>query len=120
VPPAAGDLGGERVQVRSPERAEVVEPGVDVAQRLRVDGVEPTGALGAHRREPRFAQDAEMLGHRGLGDPELGSDDLGDRARRLLTAREQLENASADRIAEDVERVHKVRVSCCAYIRCGF
>ena len=104
---AAGYLGGERVQVRGPERAELVEPGVDVAQRLRVYGVKPTGTLGAHSREPRLAQDAEVLGHRGLGDPELGSDGLGDRARRLLTAREQLENASADGIAEDVERVHK-------------
>jgi hypothetical protein len=76
---APGYLGLECVQVGGPERAEVVEPGVDVAQRLRVDGVEPTGALGAHCRESRFAQNAEVLGHRGLGDPELGSDDVGDR-----------------------------------------
>jgi hypothetical protein len=103
---AAGYLGSERVQVGGPGRAEVVEPGVDVAQRLRVDCVKPTGAFGAHRREPRFTQDAEVLGHRGLGDPELGADDLGDRARRLLTGGEELEDASADGIAEDVERVH--------------
>jgi hypothetical protein len=107
----AGDLGGKRVQVRGPERAEAVEPGVDVAQRLRVDGVKPTRALGAHRRKPRLAQNTEVLGHGGLGDPELGSDDLGDRARRLLTAREELENPSADGFAEDVERVHKRSIS---------
>jgi hypothetical protein len=104
---AAGDLGGERVQVGGPERAELVQPCVHVAQRLRVDCVEPAGSLGAHRRKPRLAQDPEVLGHRGLGDPELGSDDLGERARRVLTGREQLENPSADGIAEDVERVHK-------------
>ena len=104
---AAGYLGCERVQVGGPERAEVVEPRVDVTQRPRVDGVEPTRALRAHCREPRFAQDAQVLGYRGLGDPELGSDDLGDRARGLLTGREKLENASADGIAEDVESVHK-------------
>ena len=108
---AAGYLGFERVQVGGPERAEVVEPGVDVAQRLRVDGVEPAGALGAHAREPRFAQDAEVLGHPRLRDAELGTDDLGDRARRVLTGREQLEDASADGIAEDVERVHDSSLS---------
>jgi hypothetical protein len=52
-----------------------------------------------------------VLGHRGLGDPELGSDDLRDRARRLLTRREELENSSPDGIAEDVERVHRAIIS---------
>jgi hypothetical protein len=72
----------------------MVEPGVDVAQRLRVNRVKPTGAPWPHGREPRFAQDAEVLGHPGLGDPELGSDHLGDRLRRVLTGREELENAA--------------------------
>ena len=106
MPPAAGDLGGERVQVRGPVRAKAVEPGVDVAQRLRLDRVEPPGALGAHRREAGLAQHPQVLRDRRLGDPELVPDDLGDRARRVLAGGEQLEDASADRVAEDVERVH--------------
>ena len=61
---AAGYFGGKGVQVGGPERSEVVEPRGDVAQRLRAHGVQSARALGAHCREPRFAQDAEVLGHR--------------------------------------------------------
>ena len=106
LPPAARDLGVERVELRRPERAEGVEPGVDVAERPGVDGVEAARALGPHRREPGLAQDAEVLGDRGLGDAEFGPDDLRDRPGRALALGQQLEDAPADRVAEDVERVH--------------
>jgi hypothetical protein len=69
--PTACYLGGKCVQMGGPERAEVVEPVVHVAQWLRIDGVKPTGALGTHGCEPGLAEDAEVLGHGGLGDPEL-------------------------------------------------
>src|SRR3954469_21788275 len=92
--------------MRRPERAEAVEPGVDVLQRLGVHRVEAAGAVRAHRREPRLPEHAEVLGDRGLGDAELRADDAGDRARRLLAGGEQLEDPAADGIAEDVEGVH--------------
>ena len=41
---------------------------------------------------------------------------VGDRARRLLAAGEQLEDAAPDRVAEDVERVHGAKCISCTYI----
>ena len=79
----------------------MLDPVIELAVWRRLDGIQPTGTLRAHCREPPFAQDAQMLGHRRLGDPELRPDALGDRARRLLTARKELENAPADGITED-------------------
>jgi hypothetical protein len=43
----------------------------------------------------------------GLGDPELGPDDLGDRTRRLLTIGEQLQDVPAHGVAENIERMHR-------------
>ena len=96
----------ERVQVRRPEHAEAVEPRVDVAERLGAHRIEAARALRPHGREPGLAQHAEVLGHGGLRDPEFGADRLRDRPGRPLAAREQLEDAPPDRVAEDVERVH--------------
>src|SRR3954453_21299 len=93
--------------MRRPERAEAVEPRVDVLERVGVHGVEAAGAVPAPGREPGLAQDAEVLEDRGLGDAELRADDAGDRARRLLAGGEQLEDPAADGIAEDVEGVHR-------------
>ena len=71
------------------------------------DGVQPPRALGADRREAAVAQDLEMLRHGRLRDPELGLDDGGDRARSRLPFGEELEDPPPDRVAEDVERVHR-------------
>ena len=52
-----GDFRLERVEARRPERAEAPEPLVDVAQRVGVDGVQPSRAVGSHgvRTRPRGA-----------------------------------------------------------------
>ena len=47
-----------------------------------------------------------MLRDGRLRDAEFGLDDRGDRARGQLTVSEELEDPPADRVAEDVERVH--------------
>ena len=107
---AAGELRRERVEALLPERAEVVEPVLDLAERRRVDGVEPPGALGPDRREPAVAQDLEVLRDGRLRDPELRLDDRGDRPGGQLAVGEQLEDPPPDRVAEDVERVHEAIV----------
>ena len=48
-----------------------------------------------------------MLGHRRLGDPELLLDRGPDGAGALLAVGQQLEDPASDRIAEDVEGVHR-------------
>src|SRR5689334_1086760 len=73
---AARQLGGQGVQMRAPEAAEAVEPGVYVPQRPGVDRVQPPGSFWADGREPVLPQYLQMLRHTGLRDPELLPDDL--------------------------------------------
>ena len=88
----------------------MVEPVVELAERRRVDRVQPARALGPDGREPAVPQDLEVLRHGRLRDPELGLDDGRDRPRGQLAVGEQLEDPAADRVAEDVERVHGRRI----------
>src|SRR5207344_1610589 len=100
---APRDLGAERIQPLVPEGPEPAEPGVDLAQRLGVDGVDPPGSLGAHGGETALPQDSQVLRHRGLRDAELLPDDGGQRTRSQLLVRQQFEDPPPDRIAQDVE-----------------
>ena len=52
-----------------------------------------------------------MLGDGGLGDAELAPDDVGDGAGEVLFTGEQLEDSSADGVAEDVKGVHQAGAS---------
>ena len=113
---AARELGRERVEPLVPEPAEVVEPVVELVERRRVDGVQPARALRPDRREPAVAQDLEVLRDGRLRDPELGLDDRRDRARGQLAVGEQLEDPAADRVSEDVERVHAAKIQSPTYI----
>ena len=61
--------------------------------------------------KPDLAQHAQVLRHGGLRDAELALDDVADLARALLAVGEQLEDAPADRIPEDVERVHALIIA---------
>jgi hypothetical protein len=54
--------------------------------------------------------------HRRLGDPELSVNNLANRLSRLFAAGQQLQYPAADRIPENVERVHPQIVSGQAYI----
>ncbi len=67
---------------------------------------QPTGAVGADRREAGLAEHAEVLRHRRLRDAELVLDDLAQLAGTELAVGEQLEQASPHRVAQDVECVH--------------
>ena len=113
---AAGELGRERVEPLVPEPAEGVEPVVELVERRRVDGVEPPRAVRPDRREAAVAQDLEVLRDGRLRDAELGLDDRGDRPRGQLAVGEQLEDPAADRVAEDVERVHAATLQSSTYI----
>ena len=81
-----------------------------------VDRVEPADALGAHRREARLPQHAEVLRDGGLGDAELALHVLADLAGAALALREEFEDAPANRIAENVECVHGIHTCPMTYI----
>ena len=104
--PAPRHLGGQRLESRHPHPPEPAEPCVELAQRLAFHGVEASGAVGAHRGEAAVAQHLQVLRHRRLGDAELALDHLDDAARRRFAVGEQLEDAPAHRVAQDVEGVH--------------
>ena len=107
----AGEFGGEGIEVRLPEPAERIEPRVGDLEGRRVDGVEAASAVGAHGGESRLAQHAQVLRDRGLRDAELARDDLAEVAGAALAVREQLDDAPADRVSEDVERVHDTMIA---------
>ena len=48
-----------------------------------------------------------MLGHSGLADAEFAGDDIDNGAGGVLFGRQQLKDAAAHGVAEDVERVHQ-------------
>jgi len=58
-----------------------------------------------------LAQHAQVLGDRGLRDPELGPDGGGEVSRGELARGEQLQDPPTHRVAEDVERVHPANIS---------
>jgi hypothetical protein len=111
---------GIGVQVRRPGPAELVEPGVDAAQRLVRYRVEAARAVRPYRGETVVPQHLEVLGDGRLGDAELALDHLAQRAGGELAVPEQLQDATAHRIAEYVERVHQAKLSAEAYISKGF
>jgi hypothetical protein len=106
--PASGELSLQCVESLVPEPAKPVQPRVNLAQRPGLDGVEPASPLSPDRREPVLTQNAQMLGDSRLRQCELDPDHVRDRARGLLTVGEQLQNAPAHRVAEDIERVHEI------------
>src|SRR4051794_23726606 len=106
-PLAAPQLGPERVEALRPERAEGAEPRVDLRQGSRVEGVEAAASVRAHGGEAALAQDLELHRHRRLADAERLRDDLDHVAGGPLALDQQLEDAPAHGVAEDVEGVHQ-------------
>lgn len=82
------------------------EPVLELDEDRGIEFVVAAGAVLVDDGEPLVAQDLEMLRDRRLGDRELPADRRDDLAGRLWTAREQFENAAANRICEDLEPVH--------------
>ena len=82
-----------------------------VTERLDVAGVclvqaRSSGAPGAH--QVHVPQDAQVLGHRGLGQPKS----LGDCAHRLLPLRQVAQDLPAPRLGDSVE---DIRCGCCPW-----
>jgi len=84
----------------------VIDPVVELTERLGVDGIQATRTLGPDRREAGLAQHLQVLRYGRLRDPELRLDDRRDRPRAQLAIGEQLQDTAADGIAEDIERMH--------------
>jgi hypothetical protein len=94
----------------------VVQPHIDLPQRLGIHRVEPTSPHSPNRGEPVLPQHPQVLGDSGLGDPELLLDNGDDGTGRLLAGGEQLQDATANRIAKNVERMHSPTVPFPTYI----
>ena len=84
------------------------------------DGVQAARALWPNRCEAVVPQHLEVLGYGRLRDAELVLDHRAERAGGVLAAPEQLQDATADRIAEYVERVHDAKISAETYISIAF
>src|SRR5262245_18692686 len=104
------DLGRERVQMRRPEATERIEPLIDVTQCTAVDRVQAVLPFGADCRKPVISQHFQMLRHRRLRDRELVLHDGADRPGRYLAVGEQLQDATAHWITQNVERVHSLNI----------
>ena len=92
-----------------PVPAEVVQPAVDLLQRFGGHRLDEARAFGSRGGEAAVPEHLEMLGDAGLRDAELALNDSDDLARRLLARRQQLEDASPDWIAQNVECVHQFK-----------
>src|SRR4029079_15178493 len=98
---------GARVWALVPGGAEALEPAVQLAEGRGGEGIEAAGALRADGGEAAVAEHLQVLRDGRLRDAELCLDDRGDGPRRDLALREQLEDPAADRVTQDVERVHE-------------
>ena len=92
--------------MRAPVPAEPVKPLIHLAQCRAVHCVQASLAVGPHRGKAVVAQHLQMLRYRGLSDRELALNRRSDCSSRHLTVGKKFEDATAHRVAEDVERVH--------------
>jgi len=92
--------------VRGPETSKMGKPLVGLPQGLRRDRVQAPRALGADVGEAVLPQHLQVLGHGRLGNAELVLNDRGDLAGSPLAVGEELQYPAANRVAQDVERVH--------------
>jgi len=106
----ARDLGPQGVESRRPEASEAVEPLVDITQRRTVDRIEPALAVRTNRGESVLPQHLEVLRHRRLTYRELFLNLRTDGSRRQLAPGEQFENAPTYRVAQNIERVHILKL----------
>src|SRR5262245_36009456 len=89
----------EAIEVCRPQLAIRREPVVELCKRFRPDAVQPALCVCADVDEPGVLQDAKMLGHGGLADPEA-ADEL---ANRPFALPQQIENRQPTRLREDLE-----------------
>ena len=104
----SGELRSECIESLGPELSERLEPSVYILERAGVDGVQPTCALCTHSGEAVLPQHPEVLRDSRLTDAELFADHRDDLPRRPLVVDEQFEDASPNRVTENIERVHEI------------
>lgn len=73
----------------------------------------------ARTRANPLPQHPQVLGDGGLADAELVGNHRRHRPGGLLPVGEQFQNAAADRIAEDIKRVHRARMQVPTYVSPG-
>ena len=92
----------------SQNSAERPEPGVHLGQRRRVDGVEPAPPSARTVAKPLSRSTLSCIETAGCPIPNSSRDHLDHVAGRLLAVGEQLQDPAPDRVAEDVEGVHRI------------
>ena len=84
----------ESIETVLDEVAVVVDPTIDVPERLRLQGVESPLALGADSNESAVVKDPKVAGDPGLADGQRRNKS----PYRLLTAAQPLDDAESSRI----------------------
>lgn len=87
------------VQAIHPKRAILLDPGIDRAQRFRIEMVDAVSAFTLLPDEVGSSQQAQMLGNRGPGDRE----GAGNLPGRLGAATEKIEHGATRGIGESLE-----------------
>src|SRR3954469_18847396 len=78
LPLAARNFSRKRVELRLPETAELIDPSQHRPKPRRIHRIEPPLRLRPNLRKGILPQYLEVLRHRRLRDPELGTDCLHD------------------------------------------
>src|SRR4051812_41861272 len=103
----------QRVQPARPVAAVGLEPGVDLRERLRAQAGDAAPGGGSHADQPRLAEDPEVLGDARLADRQ-GLHELADRPLALA---QQVEDAPARRLGQDLEcACHAAYISVQLYV----
>lgn len=102
------ERGSEAIEAVLPQRSVLGEPGVELAERLRSQRIEPALSVGTHRDEARLVEDAEVPRHPGLVNPGA----LDDVADLLFAPAKHLDDATPRGIGE---RLECVKVHDCVY-----
>lgn len=82
-----------------PEHAVVLEPAIDLPQRLRIESIEAVASGAVFLDEARSAQQAQMLRNGGAGNGK----GAGDLARGLAAVAEEVKDGAAGGIGECTE-----------------
>src|SRR5579863_4572572 len=93
------DEGFQVVQACSPEDSVLLDPGIDGAQRFRIELVDAMAPFAVLADEVGAAKQAQVLGYCGAGDRERS----GDLAGRLAATPEEIKNGAACRIRQCLE-----------------
>ena len=86
--------------------AELVEPAVDLLQRLGIDGIKPPGSFGPYGGKAGFSKHPQMLGNRRLADAKFRRYGLHHCAGWMLTCSQQLQDPAPDGVTQNIHCVH--------------